>query len=49
MVRNQKINNNILELVGQTPIVQLHKITKDLKGSYFAKLESFNPGTFCKR
>ena len=48
MVRNQKINNNILELVGQTPIVQLHKITKDLKGSYFAKLESFNPGHSAK-
>ncbi len=48
MDRNQKINNNILELVGQTPIVQLHKITKDLKGSYFAKLESFNPGHSAK-
>ncbi|MFT4575338.1 MAG: cystathionine beta-synthase [Polaribacter sp.] len=48
MVRNKKINNTILELVGQTPIVQLHKITKDLKGSYFAKLESFNPGHSAK-
>ena len=48
MIRNQKINNTILELVGQTPIVQLHKITKDLKGSYFAKLESFNPGHSAK-
>lgn len=48
MVRNQKINNTILELVGQTPIVQLHKITKELKGSYFAKLESFNPGHSAK-
>ncbi len=48
MVRNQKINNTILELVGQTPIVQLHKITKDLKGAYFAKLESFNPGHSAK-
>jgi cystathionine beta-synthase len=48
MVRNQKINKNILELVGQTPIVQLNKITKDLKGSYFAKLESFNPGHSAK-
>lgn len=48
MVRNQKINNTILDLVGQTPIVQLHKITKDLKGSYFAKLESFNPGHSAK-
>ncbi len=48
MNRNKKINNNILELVGQTPIVQLHKITEELKGSYFAKLESFNPGHSAK-
>lgn len=44
MNRNKNIKNTILELVGDTPIVQLHKITKQLKGAYFAKLESFNPG-----
>lgn len=48
MTRNQKITNNILELVGQTPLVALHDITKDLKGSYFAKLECFNPGHSAK-
>ena len=48
MTRNQKINNNILELVGQTPMVRLHKITENLQGSYFAKLESFNPGHSAK-
>lgn len=48
MPRNQKINNTILELVGQTPLIQLHKITINLKGSYFAKLESFNPGHSAK-
>ena len=48
MNRNQKIKNNILELVGDTPMVQLHNITQELKGSYFAKLESFNPGHSAK-
>jgi cystathionine beta-synthase len=48
MTRNQKITNNVLELVGQTPLVALHNITKDLKGSYFAKLECFNPGHSAK-
>ena len=48
MKRNQKINENILELIGQTPLVQLNNITKSLKGSYFAKLESFNPGHSAK-
>ncbi|TVZ54790.1 cystathionine beta-synthase [Lutibacter sp. Hel_I_33_5] len=44
MTRNQEISHNILELVGQTPLVKLQTITKDLKGVYYAKLESFNPG-----
>ncbi len=35
---------NILELIGNTPLVQLNNITKDLPGSYYAKLESYNPG-----
>ena len=38
-----KIYNNILELIGQTPIVKLNKITKDVPGEVFAKLEMFNP------
>lgn len=44
MTRNQKITKNILELVGETPLVELHEITKELKGVYYAKLEAFNPG-----
>ncbi|TXD51303.1 MULTISPECIES: PLP-dependent cysteine synthase family protein [unclassified Polaribacter] len=44
MTRNQGISENILQLVGDTPLVKLNNITKDLKGAYFAKLESFNPG-----
>lgn len=48
MTRNQQTNKNILELVGQTPLVQLNNITNQLKGSYFAKLESFNPGHSAK-
>ena len=44
MRRNKEVINNILELVGETPLVQLHHITKKLKGSYFTKLEAFNPG-----
>ncbi len=48
MTRNQGITNTILELVGETPLVQLHTITKPLKGTYFAKLEAFNPGHSAK-
>lgn len=48
MTRNQGITDNILKLVGETPLVKLHKITKDIKGEFFAKLEAFNPGHSAK-
>ncbi|WP_299627369.1 cysteine synthase family protein [uncultured Tenacibaculum sp.] len=48
MDRNKAIVDSILDLVGETPIVRLHNITKELPGEYFAKLESFNPGQSAK-
>ncbi len=36
--------NNILELVGHTPLVKLNKLTKGLKPLVLAKMESHNPG-----
>lgn len=44
MTKNKYIKSNILELIGQTPIVELNRVTKGFKGKYFAKLEAFNPG-----
>lgn len=44
MKSNTEIQNTILDLVGETPLVKLQKITKKLKGTYCAKLEAFNPG-----
>ncbi len=38
-----KIAENITELIGNTPLVKLNKIGKDLKATLVAKLESFNP------
>lgn len=35
---------NILETVGNTPLVKLNNLNKGLKPQIFAKLESFNPG-----
>ena len=40
--------NNVLELIGITPLVRLNTITKPLKGQFFAKLEWFNPGLSIK-
>lgn len=36
--------NNVLETVGNTPLVKLNKISKGLKPLILAKMESFNPG-----
>ena len=38
-----KIANSIIELVGNTPLVRLSKITKGCRADVVAKLESFNP------
>ncbi len=45
-----KVYNNVLELVGHTPLVKLEKLEKEynLKAHLFAKLESFNPGGSAK-
>ena len=39
-----KFKNNILEQIGNTPLIRLNKINKGLKPQIFAKLESANPG-----
>lgn len=48
MDRNQQIADNILALVGQTPLIKLHRITKGLPGKFYAKVEAFNPGQSAK-
>jgi len=44
MKKHNGITNNILDLIGNTPLVRLNKITKDLDGQFLAKYEAFNPG-----
>lgn len=39
-----KIYENILELIGQTPMVRLNKIVEPGMAKILAKLENFNPG-----
>ncbi|HLG20500.1 MAG TPA: pyridoxal-phosphate dependent enzyme [Bdellovibrionota bacterium] len=43
-----KIYENILECVGQTPIVKLHKLGADMPHKFYAKLEFLNPGASIK-
>lgn len=44
MKREIKAYNSILELIGNTPLIKIDKITENLKGNFFAKVEAFNPG-----
>lgn len=37
------IANNITDLIGNTPMVRLNRVTENAKASVVAKLESFNP------
>lgn len=39
-----KLANDILELIGNTPMVKLNRIVEPDSARIFAKLESFNPG-----
>ncbi len=39
-----KIAHNVLELIGNTPLVELNKIAPGNRARIVAKLESFNPG-----
>lgn len=44
MKRNESIHQNILELIGETPMIRLNKITENLDGEFLAKFEGYNPG-----
>lgn len=44
----KKISNNILETIGNTPLVKLNQVTKGVKATVLAKVETFNPGNSIK-
>lgn len=43
-----KVYNNILETIGDTPMVKLNNITKDFPADVYVKIESVNPGNSVK-
>lgn len=43
-----KYKNNILETIGNTPLVKLNNIVKDIPALVLAKVETFNPGNSIK-
>jgi len=43
-----KIYNNILETIGNTPLVRINKLTSEIKATVLAKVETTNPGNSVK-
>src|SRR5918992_2208971 len=39
-----EFQENILGLIGNTPLIKLNRLTRDVKAQVFAKMESLNPG-----
>jgi cystathionine beta-synthase len=45
----RKISANVLDAIGDTPLIRINRITKGLiKGTVLAKVETFNPGNSIK-
>lgn len=47
-ILEMKIFNDILETIGNTPLVKLNKITENIDGTILAKIETTNPGNSVK-
>src|SRR5205814_668285 len=45
---NKKYCENILEAIGNTPLVKLNKVTEGVKATVLAKIETVNPGNSIK-
>ena len=43
-----KVYNNILETIGNTPLVRINKLATDISAQVFAKVETTNPGNSVK-
>lgn len=44
----RKAVNNILETIGDTPMVRLNNVVKEIPATVYAKVETFNPGNSIK-
>ena len=47
-MKNIQAHENVLELIGNTPLIKLNHITSGMKGNFYGKVEAFNPGHSAK-
>jgi cystathionine beta-synthase len=43
-----RVFDNVLEAIGNTPLIRINRITKDVRGTVYAKVETTNPGNSIK-
>lgn len=48
VLKKMKIYQNIIETIGNTPLVKLNRITEGIEPNIFVKIEAFNPGSSVK-
>lgn len=48
MKEDLQVYDNVLQLIGNTPLIKLNEVTKNFPGEYHAKVEAFNPGNSTK-
>ncbi len=48
MNRQKRVFNNVLEAIGDTPLVRINRITAGVPGTVYAKIETTNPGNSIK-
>ena len=44
----ERVYDNILQTIGNTPLVRLNRVVADLPCKVYAKVETFNPGNSIK-
>ncbi len=47
-MKNLQAQENVLALIGDTPLIKLNRITSQMTGNFYAKVEAFNPGHSAK-
>jgi len=47
-MKNIQAQENVLALIGNTPLIKINRITSQMAGNFYAKVEAFNPGHSAK-
>ncbi|MEX0813385.1 MAG: pyridoxal-phosphate dependent enzyme [Chitinophagales bacterium] len=47
-MKDKRVYNNVVEAIGNTPLIKMNNVTKEIPAEVFAKVEFFNPGNSIK-